>query len=263
MCEDSVVETDGFVAVIDGATSKSSVRYDGLKGGKKAMLLARECIMRMPCWFSMEECVCMLTENVRRFYQECGMMELVKMDASARLTCSIVLYSKRRHELWMIGDCQFRYEGKTYKNEKIGDALLAGIRADILKYLIRNGYKPEDLQQNDLGRSWILDALCDQCNFQNLPIEANNPYSFVVLDGFPVDIRRVPVYKLPNNDSNHLILASDGYPILCDTFVETESALREILEKDPLCIDLNVSTKGLMVGNKSFDDRTYVMLSDS
>lgn len=35
MCEDSVVETDGFVAVIDGATSKSSVRYDGLKGGKK------------------------------------------------------------------------------------------------------------------------------------------------------------------------------------------------------------------------------------
>ena len=44
MCEDSVVETDGFVAVIDGATSKSSVRYDGLKGGKKAMLLARECL---------------------------------------------------------------------------------------------------------------------------------------------------------------------------------------------------------------------------
>lgn len=76
------------------------------------MLLARECIMRMPCWFSMEECVCMLTENVRRFYQECGMMELVKMDASARLTCSIVLYSKRRHEVWMIGDCQFRYGGK-------------------------------------------------------------------------------------------------------------------------------------------------------
>lgn len=262
MCEDSVVETEGYVAVIDGATSKSSMRYDGLKGGKKAMLLACECIRRMPSWFSMRECVRFLTENVWNFYQERGIVELVKKDASARLTCSIVLYSKCRREVWMIGDCQFRYQGKTYKEEKKGDVLLAGIRADVLKFLMKKGCTIDYLQRNDLGRAWISGALHDQCNFQNSPV-SDNPFSFVVLDGFPIDLRRVPVYKLPTVGADSLILASDGYPVLCDTFIETERVLRDILEKDPLCIDMNVATKGVMKGQKSFDDRTYVVLSDS
>ena len=259
-CEDGVVETEGYVAVIDGATSKSPMRYDGQKGGKVAMQLAKDCIKRMPSHYSVAEAVEMLTRNVREYYQKLGVWEKVRDDASARLTCSLVLYSKARNEVWMIGDCQFRYACRTYTNEKRGDILLANIRADILKYFLQQGHTLEDLRRNDMGRAFILDALRDQCNFQNAPI--SNPYSFVVLDGFPIDMDRVPVYKLAEVTAHErLILASDGYPVLCDTFEETERELQNVLRKDPLCMELNVATKGMVAGQKSFDDRTYVVLA--
>ena len=36
------------------------------------------------------------------------------------------------------------------------------------------------------------------------------------------------------------------------------SSLDELLQKDPQCLRENRGTKGLVKGNQSFDDRTYV-----
>ena len=59
-----------------------------------------------------------------------------------------------------------------------------------------------------------------------------------------------------------VILASDGYPFLGDSLQESEEALKKQLEDDPLCINSFKATKGLMRGNKSFDDRCYVKFYD-
>lgn len=66
----------------------------------------------------------------------------------------------------------------------------------------------------------------------------------------------VIIYPVP--PCSRLVLASDGYPVLKETLAESEAVLRELMEKDPLCFRENKGTKGLVKGNDSFDDRTYI-----
>lgn len=60
--------------------------------------------------------------------------------------------------------------------------------------------------------------------------------------------------------SNSVVLASDGYPTLLPTLKESEKALAHHLIDDPQNIGEFVATKGLVEGNVSFDDRTYIKL---
>ena len=60
--------------------------------------------------------------------------------------------------------------------------------------------------------------------------------------------------------SNSVVLASDGYPTLLPTLKESEKALAHHLIDDSQNIGEFVATKGLVEGNVSFDDRTYIKL---
>ncbi len=77
-----------------------------------------------------------------------------------------------------------------------------------------------------------------------------------MLNGFPIRSDRVIVHTVPPH--SRLVLASDGYPVLKETLAESEAALKELIQKDPLCFRENKGTKGLVKGNGSFDDRTYI-----
>ena len=66
----------------------------------------------------------------------------------------------------------------------------------------------------------------------------------------------VEVFAL--NENSEVVLASDGYPFLKETLKESEEELLKVLKEDPLCCTLNPSTKGIVKGNRSFDDRTYL-----
>ena len=57
-----------------------------------------------------------------------------------------------------------------------------------------------------------------------------------------------------------IVLASDGYSVLCGNLQETEKVLFNILGHDPLCIGEYLSTKGVARMNDSFDDRAYLRL---
>jgi len=61
-----------------------------------------------------------------------------------------------------------------------------------------------------------------------------------------------------NVKSHEIVLASDGYPFLKSTLEASEKALEELLKHDPQCVNSFIATKGLVEGNKSFDDRTYI-----
>lgn len=250
LCEDGWVMTPHFVAVVDGSTSKVPGRAGGLVA---------------------KECVCAALHNLLptadksemlRFLTE-GLAALspaeARWQAAYRPTCSAVIYSVHRRVVWFVGDCQCRWQGQTYTNLKPIDDLLTGMRCDAVTYLLAHGYTPDELQQHDLGRAFILDALRDQTNFQNDP-NPLNPYRYPVLDGTPVPPELVPEIPVPDSVTE-CILASDGYPELCDTLAESEQVLHERLAADPLCVSLIRSPKARMAGNHSFDDRCYLRFS--
>lgn len=163
-----------------------------------------------------------------------------------------------RREVWLFGDCQCRFEGKTYDNPKHVDEILTRARCEAVAYLLSKGASADSIRHFDAGRAFIYDALRDQTNFQNDP-DVRNPYRYTVLDGTEMDLSTVPVLAVPSSVKK-LILASDGYPVLHDTWRETEDELQRLLREDPLCIHENAATKCLMEGQVSFDDRTYLAL---
>ena len=97
-----------------------------------------------------------------------------------------------------------------------------------------------------------------------------------VIDGFPISRERVKVVSLNTpqkkveqqvstdvsdtlaHSARAIVLASDGYPFLKPTLSESEEALAHLIAHDPQCTHEFIATKGLVEGNKSFDDRTYV-----
>ena len=247
LCEDGLVVTDHFAAVVDGSTSKV-----GAHGGREAMRLTLQAIRSLPPDADKEETLRRLTAAIAPHNPPQAAAQ-----AAYRLTCSAVLYSRHRETVWFIGDCQCRAAGRTHTHPKLVDRILTEARCDAVRYLLRHGATADGLRRNDLGRAVIADALREQTNFQNDP-NPSNPFRYPVLDGFPVDPAAVPALSV--RGCGQIVLASDGYPVLCDTLAETEQALRRLLQADPLCIGPNVGTKCWADGNVSFDDRAYLSL---
>jgi glycerophosphoryl diester phosphodiesterase len=80
-----------------------------------------------------------------------------------------------------------------------------------------------------------------------------------VIDGSSVPDEGIRIVSLPENVES-IVLASDGYLILKGTLEESEQALAEVLNDDPLLFRKYKATKGMKSGQVSFDDRTYIKL---
>lgn len=102
-----------------------------------------------------------------------------------------------------------------------------------------------------MGREYIQEALLRQFHFEN----KDGHFGYPVLNGDSINASLVVKHAVKEGDI--VILASDGYPQLCSTLKESERVLEEVLEKDPLCCQIYLSTKGIALGNISFDDRCY------
>lgn len=250
LCEDGMVVTPHFAAVVDGSTSK----VEGRNGGLTAMRLVCEAISSLPPTADKQFVINHLTSALAEHN-----VAKAAWHAAYRLTCSAVVYSHERRVVWMIGDCQCRFSKHTYTNNKLVDSVVTQARCEALHYLLTHGHTVDELREKDLARGFLMDALRQQTNFQNDPNPCN-PYRYAVLDGTPVDQNLVLEIAVPLS-VKELVLASDGYPTVCNTLAESEQTLQHLLEVDPLCIKENAATKGFMRGNHSFDDRCYVRLA--
>ena len=248
-CEDGWVVTENFAAVVDGSTAKIKLAPGQENPGHLAMRLVCDAIRQLPAQATKEEAAVLLTEAVAADQTFAGI--------GYRPTCSAVIYTNARKEVWFIGDCQGRWLGQTYKFEKLVDKVLIDIRCRAIRYYLTHGYTEDDIKQNDKGREFIYDAMLDQLHFQNDP-DPHNPYAYPVIDGQPINPAHIRCYSVA--DAQELILTSDGYPKVFDTLEETEAYLADVLAKDPLCINENPASKCLVAGNRSFDDRTYLKL---
>ena len=169
-----------------------------------------------------------------------------------RLCASAVIYSNRRREIWLVGDCQCLVGGELCENPKPYEQRLAEMRAAKVQELLAAGKTPNEILADDQARAAIIPEMLREMQQQNK--------TYAVIDGFPIPESRVPVIALDFRPWE-IVLASDGYPFLCPTLAESEASLDEQRRNDPLNIGDFKATKGFTPGNNSFDDRTYIRFS--
>ena len=273
-CEDGMVVTDDFIAVIDGSTSKTPKHLNpDMKNGRYAMMLISEYIREeLKADASVDEfCQGVTAYIYNKVYEKLGVEERLKKHPEERLTASAILYSRIRNEVWMVGDCQAIIAGKLYENGKPYEEKIARKRVE----LIEQGLSPAEARKQI--EPLLIKAMLSGQN-----------QTYTVIDGFPIYREGVKVVSVsdsssvqdsvPASDSvpcsdsvsasgtifvssSEIVLASDGYPFLEPTLAASEASLAEQIANDPQNIHSFIATKGIIEGNKSFDDRTYIRFS--
>ena len=277
VCEDGMVITDDFIAVIDGSTSKTPKHLNpDMKNGRYAMMLISEYIREeLKADASVDDfCQGVTAYIYNKVYEKLGVEERLKEHPEERLTASAILYSRTRNEVWMVGDCQAIIDGKLYENGKPYEQEIARKRVE----LIEQGLSPAEARKQI--EPLLIEAMLSGQN-----------QTYPVIDGFPVYREGVKVVSLSDSSSvqdsvsssdscsvqdpvscpgsasasdtipsssSEIVLASDGYPFLKPTLAASETALAEQIANDPQNIHSVIATKGIVEGNKSFDDRTYI-----
>lgn len=249
-CEDGVVLSSDFVAVIDGSTSKGDYAWGEKTSGQLARDIIAEAILQFVPMTTVKDACAQLTSAINLYTKKITGKNAKALPSRNRLTASVIIYSDRRKEVWQIGDCPCLIDGILHENSKPEEAVLAQRRSSILNKALLEGADIESLIKNDSGRISILKDLRLSCNKQNK--------RFALIDGTTVFSQGIKIINV--TDAKELVLASDGYPFLYPTLAQSEQALKEQLETDPLCIGRFMATKGLRSGFHSFDDRTYVRL---
>ena len=261
-CEDGMVITDDFIAVIDGSTSKTPKHLNpDMKNGRYAMMLISEYIREeLKADASVDDfCQGVSAYIYNKVYEKLGVEKRLKEHPEERLTASAILYSRTRNEVWMVGDCQAIIDGKLYENGKPYEEKIARKRVE----LIEQGLSPAEARKQI--EPLLVEAMLSGQN-----------QTYTVIDGFTIYREGVKVVALkmkpvssgietyfqeqtkPVSSPNEVVLASDGYPFLKPTLAESEAALAEQIANDPQNIHSFIATKGIVEGNKSFDDRTYI-----
>ena len=276
-CEDGMVVTDDFIAVIDGSTSKTPKHLNpDMKNGRYAMMLISEYIREeLKADASVDDfCQGVTAYIYNKVYEKLGVEERLKEHPEERLTASAILYSRTRNEVWMVGDCQAIIAGKLYENGKPYEEKIARKRVE----LIAQGLSPAEARKQI--EPLLIKAMLSGQN-----------QTYTVIDGFPVYREGVKVVSVSDSSSvqdsvsssdscsvqdpvscsgsasasdtipsssSEIVLASDGYPFLKPTLAASEAALAEQIANDPQNIHSFIATKGIVEGNKSFDDRTYI-----
>ena len=273
-CEDGMVITDDFIAVIDGSTSKTPKHLNpDMKNGRYAMMLISEYIREeLKADASVDDfCQGVTAYIYNKVYEKLGVEERLKEHPEERLTASVILYSWTRNEVWMVGDCQAIIDGKLYENGKPYEQEIARKRVE----LIEQGLSPAEARKQI--EPLLIEAMLSGQN-----------QTYTVIDGFPIYREGVKVVSVsdscsvsdtvPASDSvpcsdsvsasgtffvssSEIVLASDGYPFLEPILAASEAALAEQIANDPQNIHSFIATKGIVEGNKSFDDRTYIRFS--
>ena len=276
-CEDGMVVTDDFIAVIDGSTSKTPKHLNpDMKNGRYAMMLISEYIREeLKADASVDDfCQGVTAYIYNKVYEKLGVEERLKEHPEERLTASAILYSRTRNEVWMVGDCQAIIDGKLYENGKPYEEKIARKRVE----LIEQGLSPAEARKQI--EPLLIKAMLSGQN-----------QTYTVIDGFPIYREGVKVVSVSDSSSvqgsvsssdscsvqdpvscsgsasasdtipsssSEIVLASDGYPFLEPTLAASEAALAEQIANDPQNIHSFIATKGIVEGNKSFDDRTYI-----
>jgi hypothetical protein len=250
--EDALFISDAFIAVVDGATSKSARLFGGKSGGRAVAEEIISSLKTIDSQIAPDGAIAVLTSRV--YEKIVGPTFGRRKVVGDRPNASLVVFSRARMEIWRVGDCHFAINGQVNYGWKRIDTITSEFRSAFNRALLLSGRTVSQLRERDTGREQILPLLKKQSLFMNNPHAGNLAYG--VIDGNSEALKFLQVFQVPANAE--VILASDGFPQVCGTLEESNSALSHIVRDDPLLIERSVQTKGVAKGRRSFDDRTYV-----
>ena len=257
-CEDGIVVTNDYIAVIDGSTSKTERRFSLFRSnGRYCMQLVSHYIRHAKGNLTCTQFCNGVTRAVARHYSKRDWPRLAA-HPEERLTASAIVYSRLNREIWMIGDCHCLItslsvadgkptaEAQYYDNPKPYEQELAERRAEI----INQSREPhESFLLHDTAREAIIPRMLETMQQQNK--------TYAVIDGYPIPQQCVRVITL-DFQPWEVVLASDGYPFLEPTLQASEERLEWQRQNDPLNIGQFKATKAFSAGFNSFDDRSYI-----
>ena len=157
-CEDGIIVTDTFAAVIDGATDKTGRRFGGLPGGRLAMQVCIEGIRALELGVDGRGIADHLTHLLARRLPR----DISRED---RPSAMLAIYSPAHRTVWQIGDVRCWYSGleeKAVNRKSTVDTIATEVRVAVLRAELASGASPADLARDDPGRDAILGVLRHQ-----------------------------------------------------------------------------------------------------
>lgn len=266
--EDGFVVAGGIAAVVDGVTSKSTAGIWEPSGGVVARRALCAALERLgsdepPCDpADMRAVQRVLDGELRARYEHdraaaaAGGIAYFRTHPVDRAEANAVVYSHGAGRIWLFGDCQAMVNGQAVDTVKTVDRLLGALRSFVVQ---AHDLAAEDSTRQqtgdgaaDPGRAAIMPFLRMQNRFAN----TRGEFGYFVFDGFTDPT--YPIRTLEVRPGDEVVLASDGYPDLRPTLVESQAALEQLRRTDPRMLHVPGGTKGFDPLRGTYDDRTYL-----
>lgn len=238
--EDRIVFTEHIAAVIDGSSSEVR-REDSV-----FQLLLDEACERV-AGINEHSTINELASSLSCLFLEYGVMA-----SGAGLFFAI--YNSFAHQVWSIGDCQFRTESAIHTNPAPSERLISLARAEFLNASIQMGVLPTAPSLQEAERLFMNYLISAQRGLANDPAHS---LGYGVINGTLIPDKFLREIDIEYSTAE-IILGTDGYPELFTTLAATEDHLKRVQVIDPYCIRENIGPKGIAPGQVSFDDRAYI-----
>lgn len=272
-CEDTIVVTDNHIAVIDGATDISGKRYlvdlssEGggetvsATSGKYASITLAETIRNFDADVTPERMIELMSVSLEGTFNPDG--------SSPKAVA--VIYSKFWNQILAVGDSSFGIFLKDGTALPLSRPVKTSLEQIVVESralyaeLIKFGAKIEletpdsygdisEVLKKDFAGAYVMSVVSGE------HVLANNPYSeygFPVINGGTIPLEMTEVIDVPV-DADYVVLHSDGYPETYATLDEAENRIEDIRVNDPKCVNIYKASRGVVEGNVSFDDRSYI-----
>lgn len=177
---------------------------------------------------------------------------------TASSCATFAVFRPQLMQIWRVGDCWVSLDGRVVGPRHTIEDALASVRSVANRALLRVGWGQSRLIERDFGRLLISPALKRLHLFRNHTGKFGHR-TIAAIDGRVVPWQLVEVFTL-DAATQEVVLASDGYPEVGNTLLESELKLVECIRRDPLMIGECRRTKGVSRLSDSFDDRAYLRL---
>lgn len=248
--EDRLVVTDDFAAVIDGATSSGTI--DGRPGGIVAAEAVERAVRELAPDASVRDFVDSATAAIIRAIGDWPDETIMRPSAVA------AVWSRSRGEVWRIGDCHLRIDGRDYHGGKEIDRIGYEFRCAVIRARLRLGLTSLDAELRvPTMEQPFRPLVLAQHAFLNL--DSDDPLAYGGLAGTFVPDRFIEVFEAA--DAREIVLASDGFLSPAATLAEGLTEIASVRENDPLMVERVMGSRPFMSGRDYFDDTTYVRIA--
>jgi hypothetical protein len=259
--EDRWVITKDTLAVVDGATARLPLQYEGKSGGQFAAQIVCEVLASTNPSLNGVELINRITVYLNERIISAGSAAVVAKKPEARPAALVGVARIVGRELIIttVGDVSLRINGVKLLEDRLKiDDYVAAKRAKAMMQAQQKEPAISNAELLQIGTDAIKQDLAVQASsYYNNP---NHKFGHGTIDGRPVPEKFIKVYTYPLNEVETLEIFSDGYfkhgnqP----TIESWEQSFEEVEREDPLKWQKYLSTKGTNEERFS-DDRTILI----